>query len=112
MSQRDLELIPIMRARTIASMPFSSGMGASSQILMEAFRSGLRIAEVPVNVSYSTGVDTSSKNALVHGLGDLTSIIRYITIRRPLSLIGIPGLTILSNWCSRFILIIGYLQCY
>ena len=41
-----------------------------------------------------------------------TSIVRYIAIRRPLSLIGIPGLTILSNWCSRFILIIGYLQCY
>ena len=83
-------------ARTLASMSFSSGMGASSQILMEAFRSGLRIAEVPVNISYDTGVDTSTQNAISMGLGILTSIIRYITIRRPLSLIGIPGLAILS----------------
>jgi hypothetical protein len=83
-------------ARTLASMPFSSGMGASSQILMGAFRSGLKIAEIPVIISYVTGVGTSSQNALVHGLGDLTSIIRYITIRRPLSLIGIPGLAILT----------------
>jgi glycosyltransferase involved in cell wall biosynthesis len=83
-------------ARTLGSMAFSSGMGASSQILMEAFRSGLRIVEIPVNISYTTGVDTSRHNAFTMGLGILTSIIRYITIRRPLSLIGIPGLVILS----------------
>jgi hypothetical protein len=83
-------------AMTLVAMPFSSGMGASSQILMEAFRSGLRVAEIPVNISYKTGVDTSRQNAMSMGLGILTSIIRYITIRRPLSLIGIPGLAILS----------------
>ena len=71
-------------------------MGAGSQIIMEAFRSGLRIEEIPVKITYGTGVATSSQNAVVHGLGVLTSIIRYITIRRPLSLIGIPGLAILS----------------
>jgi glycosyltransferase involved in cell wall biosynthesis len=83
-------------AKILASLPFSAGMGASSQILMEAFRSGLRIREVPVNILYHTGVDTSTQNSISMGMGILTSIIRYITIRRPLSLIGIPGLVILS----------------
>jgi hypothetical protein len=83
-------------AKTIASMAFSPGMGASSQILMEAFRSGLLIEEVPVNISYRTGVDTSRQNAISMGMKILSSIIRYITIRRPLSFIGIPGLVILS----------------
>lgn len=83
-------------ARTIGSKAFSPGMGASSQILMEAFRSGLRVKEVPVTILYKTGVDTSSQNAMSMGFRILTSIIRYITIRRPLSLIGIPGLAILS----------------
>jgi glycosyltransferase involved in cell wall biosynthesis len=83
-------------ARTLASMLFCSGMGASSQILIAAFRSGLRIQEVQVNILYKTGFDTSTKNALSHGMRNLTSIIQYITIRRPLLLIGIPGLAILS----------------
>jgi glycosyltransferase involved in cell wall biosynthesis len=83
-------------AKTLTSMPFSAGMGASSQILIEAFRSGLRINEVQVNISYNTGFDTSSENALSHGIMVLTSIIQYIIIRRPLLLIGIPGLAILS----------------
>ena len=77
-------------------MAFSPGNGASSQILMEAFRSGLSIIEVPVNISYDTGFNTSTHNAVSMGLGMLTSILRYIAIRRPLSLIGIPGLAILS----------------
>jgi glycosyltransferase involved in cell wall biosynthesis len=80
----------------MASTAFSPGMGASSQILMEAFRSGLRILEIPVNISYATGVHTSTHGPLTMGMSILTSIIRYITIRRPLSFIGIPGLIILS----------------
>ena len=99
-------------AKTIASMPFSPGMGASSQILIEAFRSGLRIVEVPVNISYITGVNTSSQNAVTHGLRILTSIIRYIAIRRPLSLIGIPGIAYPSNRHRRIIFDFGYLQYY
>jgi glycosyltransferase involved in cell wall biosynthesis len=82
-------------ARILASLGFSPGMGASSQILIEAFRSGLRIKEVNVKILYGTGVETSTQNAVSMGMGILTSIIRYITIRRPLSLIGIPGLAVL-----------------
>jgi glycosyltransferase involved in cell wall biosynthesis len=93
-------------AKTIGSVPFSPGMGASSQILMEAFRSGFRLVEVPVSISYITGVNTSSQNAVVHGLGVLTSIIRYIAIRRPLSLIGIPGLAILTVGIAGLFLIL------
>jgi glycosyltransferase involved in cell wall biosynthesis len=83
-------------AKILVSMPFSAGMGASSQILIEAFRRELRIKEISVNISYNTGFDTSSENALSHGLRVLMSIIQYVIIRRPLLLIGIPGIAILS----------------
>jgi glycosyltransferase involved in cell wall biosynthesis len=83
-------------AKTLAIMPFSAGMGASSQIIIEAFSCGLRIKEVHVNISYNTGFDTSSENALAMGMRILKSIVQYVTIRRPLLLIGIPGLAILS----------------
>ena len=81
-------------------------MGASSQVLMEAFRSGLRIKEISVNILYRTGVDTSTQNSISMGMGILTSIIRYITIRRPLALIGIPGLVILSVGIGGLFLIL------
>jgi hypothetical protein len=83
-------------AKTLTMMKFSSDMGASSQILIEAHRSRLRIVERQVNISYETGFDTSTQNAVTMGMNILTSIIRYIVIRRPLSLIGIPGLAILA----------------
>jgi glycosyltransferase involved in cell wall biosynthesis len=83
-------------ATALASMQFSPGMGSSSQILMEASISGLRIIEVPVKILYVTGVNTSTHNSVSMGLWMLGSILRYIIIRRPLSLIGIPGLAILS----------------
>ena len=57
-------------ARTLASMSFSSGNGASSQILMEAFRSGFHILEVPVNISYKTGLDTSYPKCANYGSGN------------------------------------------
>lgn len=82
-------------AKTLANMRFSSDMGASSQILIGARRSGLRIMEIQVNISYATGVKTSTQNAISMGTGILTSIIRYVAFRRPLSLIGIPGIAIL-----------------
>jgi glycosyltransferase involved in cell wall biosynthesis len=82
-------------AKTLATMRFSSDMGASSQILIGAHRSGLRVKETQVNISYGTGVKTSTQNAISMGTGILTSIIRYVAFRRPLSLIGIPGLAIL-----------------
>ena len=92
-------------AKTLASMPFSAGMGASSQILIEAFRSGLRIEEIHVNISYNTGVDTSSENALAMGMRILKSIVQYVIIRRPLLLIGIPCLAILSIGVIRLLLL-------
>ena len=81
-------------AKTLTSMPFSTGIGACSQILIEAFRGGRRIKEVQVNISYNTGFDTS-ENPLSHGIRALTYIIRYTIIRR-LLLIEISGISILS----------------
>jgi hypothetical protein len=83
-------------AKTIAFMLFSARMGASLQILIEAFRSRLRIKKVHVNISYNTGFDSSSENALSHGMRVLTSTIQYLIIRRLLLLIGTLGLAVLS----------------
>jgi hypothetical protein len=82
-------------ARFLTEMRFTSSMGASAQILIEAHRSGLRIKETQVHISYGTGFDKSTQNAVSMGADILSSIIRYITIRRPLALIGLPGLAIL-----------------
>jgi glycosyltransferase involved in cell wall biosynthesis len=82
-------------ARFLTEMKFTSSMGASAQILIEAHRSGLRIKETQVHISYGTGFDKSTQNAVSMGVNILTSILRYITIRRPLTLIGLPGLAVL-----------------
>jgi hypothetical protein len=84
-------------AKTLASMPSSAGMGACSEILIEAFRGRLRIKEVQVNnISYNTGFETSTENPLFNRMSVLTFIIQYTVIRRPLLLIGIPSIAILS----------------
>jgi Glycosyl transferase family 2 len=82
-------------ARFLTEMKFTSSMGASAQILIEAHRSGLRISEIQVNISYGTGFDKSTQNAVSMGANIFTSILRYVAVRRPLALIGIPGVAIL-----------------
>ena len=57
---------------------------------------GLVITEVPIDVRYNVP-NKHKKNALAHGMGVLTQLIKLISYRRPLLAFGIPG----------FILVVG-----
>jgi glycosyltransferase involved in cell wall biosynthesis len=78
--------------RAIESIvPSEMGMGVDSEILIQAQRDGLRIAEVPVSVSYE-GRSTSTHNPFFHTLDVIASIVKLTSIRHPLMFYGIPGL--------------------
>ncbi len=69
------------------------GIGVDSQILFEASRIGLSVAETDVSVRY--GNDTSTYHPVRHGVNVVLAIVRYAAERRPLTLLGIPGLAFL-----------------
>jgi len=65
------------------------GMGASTEILLKAEDKGLRIAEVPVEISYHE--NSSTENPILHGFNVLLTTIKHLSMRRPLLFYGLPG---------------------
>lgn len=78
------------------------GMGAGSEILIEAADHDLKISEVPIKVRYDLK-GTSSKNPIAHGLSVLNSIVGFMSQKKPMLFFGIPGLILLD---------IGVLACF
>jgi len=74
---------------------FEDGMGVSAEILINARKQGLRICEVSCSCSYDVGVETSSSNAVRHGVGLVMSIVRLVVEDKPLALLGLPGIVCL-----------------
>ncbi|MGD0397142.1 MAG: glycosyltransferase family 2 protein [Nitrososphaerales archaeon] len=70
--------------------PTEMGMGASTEILSRANGAGLKILEVPIEVSYDG--DSSTHNPLVHGLDVLLTTFKTWSIRHPLVVYGVPGM--------------------
>jgi glycosyltransferase involved in cell wall biosynthesis len=66
------------------------GMSAGSEILIQISDHRLQVAEVPIKVRYDIE-GTSSENPVSHGVGVLMNIVRLISLRRPLTFFGIPG---------------------
>ena len=66
------------------------GMGVSTEILLKVADNGLRVAEVPVRITYDE--NSSTHNPLVHGLDVVLSTVKHLSMRRPLLFYGIPGL--------------------
>ena len=71
-------------------MPTEQGMGASTEILMQARENGLKIVEVPIKINYNVE-KPSTQNPIVHGLDVVLSIVKQMSIRRPLLFYGLPG---------------------
>lgn len=67
------------------------GFGADGEILIDAAKKGFQIAEEKVSVIYDTGMETSTKNPILHSGEVVTSLIEIIAIKSPLKFIGIPG---------------------
>ena len=65
------------------------GMSASSEILQKAANKNLSISEIPITVSYEG--DTSTQNSLSHGTVVLINTIKFVSVKHPLTYIGIPG---------------------
>ena len=65
------------------------GMGVSTEILLKAGENGLRVAEVPIKISYDEG--SSTHNPFVHGLEVVLSTVKHLSMRRPLLFYGLPG---------------------
>lgn len=71
----------------------NTGMGVSAEAVAEASKKKLKVAQVPVSVTYTK--DSSTLNPLRHGLGVLTSIISMISEQRPMFFFGLGGLVAL-----------------
>jgi glycosyltransferase involved in cell wall biosynthesis len=77
--------------RAIAELwPAEMGMGASVEIIVKSAQIGLRMTEVPVEVSYDTPRGPRT-NSLMQGADVLASLIKHTSMRRPLVLYGGVG---------------------
>jgi glycosyltransferase involved in cell wall biosynthesis len=72
-----------------------NGMSASIELIRAVKKSGLKVREVPISCKYSDtiGVETSTKNPLAHGVGLIMSLVKLVVEDRPLSFLGIPGIS-------------------
>ena len=74
----------------------SDGFGADAEILVNASRKGLKIAEEKVTVLYNTGDRTSTKNPVSHTGEVVNDLLELIALRRPLRYLGLPGIGLAS----------------
>ena len=80
--------------KTIQALNISDrGMGVSTEILIKASKSGLKISEVPIEIIYEG--DTSTHNPASHGISVVMSTMKFISIEHPLKFYGIPGIIFL-----------------
>ncbi|MDG7010638.1 MAG: glycosyltransferase family 2 protein [Nitrososphaerota archaeon] len=68
--------------------PADLGMGASTEILLRAGRANLRVAEVPITVSYD---EKAARNPVYHGVEVLFSTFKHLSILHPLMVYGLPA---------------------
>ncbi len=85
------------RAIELLSMS-ENGMSASVELLRLVKKSGLKVCEVPISCKYGDclGVETSSENAVSHGIGLVISILKLVVEDKPLQFLGLPGITSLA----------------
>lgn len=81
--------------------PSEYGMGVSTEILIKANKIKFKIKEVPIVVLYEG--DTSTHNPVSHGTSVLLNTVKFISIERPLSFYGIPGIILLGIGLFFFI---------
>lgn len=77
-------------AKAIQSLKLTeSGFAVESEIQFAASKSGLRVSEVPISVSY---MDRAKRSPIGHGINVLSRVLVLFTLRQPLVLFGVPGL--------------------
>jgi glycosyltransferase involved in cell wall biosynthesis len=80
-----------MGRKGVKNMDFrSSGYSIESAMIMHFVSRGLRITEVPINVSYDVP-NKHKKNPLTMGFGLINNLVVEVGQRRPLLFFGLPG---------------------
>src|SRR5438132_702765 len=77
------------RAAIEAVDPLETNMGASTEILWEADKKGLRIVEVPIEIDYHAS--GSRRGPIQHGMSVIGSMIRYVETKHALLVFAVPG---------------------
>jgi glycosyltransferase involved in cell wall biosynthesis len=72
--------------------PTEKGMAVSSEIILQAKQYNLRIAQLPIEVSYAK----AKRSPIGHGMGVLGRIVAILTLQNPLLVIGLPSLIVLA----------------
>jgi glycosyltransferase involved in cell wall biosynthesis len=70
-----------------------NGMSVSSEMQFAIAKAGLKIAEVPIHVSYT---DKAKRNPVGQGINTLSRVLVLFSLRQPLLLFGVPGLCLLT----------------
>ena len=102
-----LVLEVVAQAATVEGTVRFTGVGADSEILIDAARKGLKISENKITVIYDTGGKTSTKNPISHSSGVIVSLVELIAIKHPLKLLGIPGLVLLLIGIAYSVVVIS-----
>lgn len=63
------------------------GMGVDSETIMRAHRAGMKITEIPITATYA-GLKPSSQNPVMHALDVIFSVVKFVSIRHPLTFYG------------------------
>jgi glycosyltransferase involved in cell wall biosynthesis len=87
------------RAYTINALSklhlLENGMAISTEILLKANESNLRIVEVPITTKKYDINDSSTQNPLKLGWDVISHVIRFLSLKHPMIFYGIPGLIFL-----------------
>lgn len=70
-----------------------NGMSVSSEMQFAISKAGLKVAEVPIEVSYT---DKAKRNPVGQGIGTLSRVLVLFSLRQPLLLFGLPGVLLLT----------------
>ena len=68
------------------------GMSVSSEMQFAIGKSGLKVKEVPIDVTYE---GKAKRSPVEHGIGVLSRVLVLFSLRQPLLLFGLPGLALL-----------------
>ena len=94
--------------RAVTQVRFESdGFSADAEILVDAARKGLSMAEEKITVTYETGGRIHSQNPVSHGYGIFSTLLEHVAVRHPLKLLGIPGLVLFALGIGYSVVVIS-----
>lgn len=83
----------VYSAKALKELDLSeSGMSIGSEMQFAISKAGLRVAEVPIEVSY---IGQPKRSPMGHGISVLSRVLVLFSLKQPLLLFGLPGLALL-----------------